>query len=216
MFQLKLSWKSPTPHSAIVLQRSLTTCSKTGSAWLSYLQAHPEWVCIYGCWGWLVHIEAAAVAAVCPQDLVGKRLTFAIKGRQSCCTLREVVRWETCTGRTCAFVYVYVQGNVYSWCTVFCFLSKAGDLLEEKAGEKKMKGRETFLSVSHLSCDARWVLFLWLFRKAGGRWRWADKKTKQREAAKWLNVQREPQNYSLSCYSISLRLAFFWWLIWFL
>lgn len=31
-----------------------------------------------------------------------------------------------------------------------------------------MKGRETFLSVSHLSCDARWVLFLWLFRKAGG------------------------------------------------
>lgn len=31
----------------------------------------------------------------------------------------------------------------------------------------KMKGRETFLSVSHLSCDARWVLFLRLFRKAG-------------------------------------------------
>lgn len=46
-------------------------------------------------------------------------------------------------------------------------------------GRKKMKGRETFLSVSHLSCDARWVLFPWLFRKVGGR-RGEENKTKTR------------------------------------
>lgn len=35
-------------HPVLLLLRSLTTCSKTGSVWLSYLQAYPEQVSIYG------------------------------------------------------------------------------------------------------------------------------------------------------------------------
>lgn len=37
-------------HPVLLLLRSLTTCSKTGSVWLSYLQAYPEQVRISGHW----------------------------------------------------------------------------------------------------------------------------------------------------------------------
>lgn len=115
-------------------------------------------------------------------------MTFAIKGGQAAVRCERSFAYPVggaCTARVCVFVYICVQGSVYSWWTVFFSFSEASDLLEEKAGgrKKKMKGRETFLSVSHLSCDARWVLFLWLFRKAGGGGGGRIKKTTQREGA---------------------------------
>lgn len=47
--------------------------------------------------------------------------------------------------------------------------------LQRKKAEK-IKGKETFLSVSHLSCDARWVLFQLLFRKVEKKKKNNDKK----------------------------------------
>lgn len=44
-------------HGALLLLRSPSTCSKTGSAWLSYLQAHPEQGQYLWPPGWLVHTQ---------------------------------------------------------------------------------------------------------------------------------------------------------------
>lgn len=75
--------------------------------------------------------------------------------------------WEQCDGHVYLCVFVYSIDICRCVCTADGVESGSffhrSDLRRKK--QKKIKGRETFLSVSNLSCDACWVLFHLLFRK---------------------------------------------------
>lgn len=155
---------------------------------MSYLQAHPEQGQYLWPPGWLVHTQlerrdSRTTPQNCHSSSGFKRKSvwlLPLKEDSRCRRWSRLhIPWGSRVLLMCVCVCrdVCVQLVVCQTGYVFFFFHKKWPVGGK--GRKKMKGRETFLSVSHLSCDARWVLFLWLFRKVGRR-RGEENKTKTR------------------------------------
>ena len=131
--------------------------------------------------GWLVQSAATNItenSAVHHLYFSGECLTLPSKEVLICISCVGAV-WGSCVC-VCLFLCVCVQQMV-------SFSQKWP--AEEKA--EKIKGRETFLSVSNLSCDACWVLFHLLFRKVGG---------KKRQEAEKLNARHKWSDFIILLY----------------